>query len=707
MTERKVFVKRITALSAQKRLLSLLLCFCTFLCTVGLRTDAAASASYHPDMPASIHNDYRTYSTATSQDITAFNYSAMEWEKPLFESNVSQSAVMDNDTVTGRQITVTTGYNKKFEIHFVPFYTYLFVPAHTTYRVAHNFTMGGTRKVSNKRATAATCFELVYIGSDLETEGMTFSPAVSNTAGNGTVGCNKGKTIFKGYKNGKGSSTEAAIGNQASFSTRQVYTYENTTDEEKIISQWFGIWVAKQYGSKYDNQVKVDLNYTTETVYSTARVTLYKDGKPWENQNVVLKSGSDSYSMTDSGGIYNLETTSVEMTTDKTYRLYVGGEDSNEDLGYDPAKRRKYYTTRTLDFVTVTYDMGDATEGTPPSGVARVGSDYKVKTDCPLSKPGYKQTGWSTKNGGKGVTVITGITQKTTLYPVFEAISATPPAIVSVPKDKTTEYTTAVNLTAGYTIPENHTCTVVWYKCDNTNREGSVLVGKDDSYTTPKTLSVGKHYYCFEVIAKRKDNGLTAKSQSSAITVTVTATKPTVTFNVGYNGGSVTPAKKVVTSDSPYGELPVPTRSGYAFVGWYTANTGGSKVTADTKVSNPADHTLYARWEPTASVSITWGTLDFTYYDGDWDSKTHTYKNGGWKPNKTGGDYITVKNDGAAEVNVTCDYAQKNSEIYAVISSDSFALSSGSSKRVRLVLQTKPNETLDKTEIGTVTVKVR
>ncbi len=42
--------------------------------------------------------------------------------------------------------------------------------------------------------------------------------------------------------------------------------------------------------------------------------------------------------------------------------------------------------------------------------------------------------------------------------------------------------------------------------------------------------------------------------------------------------------------------LPVPTRTGYSFAGWYTAQTGGTKVSADTIVSNASNHTLYAHW---------------------------------------------------------------------------------------------------------------
>ena len=69
----------------------------------------------------------------------------------------------------------------------------------------------------------------------------------------------------------------------------------------------------------------------------------------------------------------------------------------------------------------------------------------------------------------------------------------------------------------------------------------------------------------------------------------------TVTFDP--NGGSVDPTSKTVTFSEPYGELPVPTRKGYTFDGWYTEAEEGTVVTADTTVTATTDHTLYAHWQ--------------------------------------------------------------------------------------------------------------
>ena len=69
----------------------------------------------------------------------------------------------------------------------------------------------------------------------------------------------------------------------------------------------------------------------------------------------------------------------------------------------------------------------------------------------------------------------------------------------------------------------------------------------------------------------------------------------TVTFNG--NEGNCSTANKKVTNGSKYGTLPTPTRTGYTFAGWFTAKTGGSKITADTYVAIAGNQTLYAQWK--------------------------------------------------------------------------------------------------------------
>ena len=68
----------------------------------------------------------------------------------------------------------------------------------------------------------------------------------------------------------------------------------------------------------------------------------------------------------------------------------------------------------------------------------------------------------------------------------------------------------------------------------------------------------------------------------------------TVTFDA--NEGTVETASKSVTYTEVYGELPTPTRVGYAFAGWFTEADGGERVTAETSFNRTENQTLYAHW---------------------------------------------------------------------------------------------------------------
>jgi len=46
-----------------------------------------------------------------------------------------------------------------------------------------------------------------------------------------------------------------------------------------------------------------------------------------------------------------------------------------------------------------------------------------------------------------------------------------------------------------------------------------------------------------------------------------------------------------------YGNLPVPTREGHTFKGWYTKKEGGTKIDESTIFSEEGDTTIYAHWE--------------------------------------------------------------------------------------------------------------
>lgn len=72
------------------------------------------------------------------------------------------------------------------------------------------------------------------------------------------------------------------------------------------------------------------------------------------------------------------------------------------------------------------------------------------------------------------------------------------------------------------------------------------------------------------------------------------------------NGGTVSESERKVYTDDPIGELPVPTRVGHSFAGWFTAD--GTRVTDGTKMDVVWDIvTLTARWTP-LSYTVSWST---------------------------------------------------------------------------------------------------
>ena len=74
-----------------------------------------------------------------------------------------------------------------------------------------------------------------------------------------------------------------------------------------------------------------------------------------------------------------------------------------------------------------------------------------------------------------------------------------------------------------------------------------------------------------------------------------------VTFDA--NGGSVSTRTVTTNADGRLSGMPEPTRAGYLFKGWYTAASGGTKVTTNTVFKQ--NTTVYAHWtERTAMVTF-------------------------------------------------------------------------------------------------------
>lgn len=108
--------------------------------------------------------------------------------------------------------------------------------------------------------------------------------------------------------------------------------------------------------------------------------------------------------------------------------------------------------------------------------------------------------------------------------------------------------------------------------------------------------------------------------------------------------------------------------------------------------------------KPTYDVDVSWGSLAYTYTDPVWDTGKHTYTGGGWTVDETGGDQISLTNNGESTVTAKLSYATDRTDITAGFDRPELTLEAAASATAKLSLSGKPSEALYKTPIGTVTV---
>jgi len=239
---------------------------------------------------------------------------------------------------------------------------------------------------------------------------------------------------------------------------------------------------------------------------------------------------------------------------------------------------------------TVTLNVNGGTALTTATFTAMNGSTYGAAygaADASLPAPartGYTFAGWNTTEDGSGseikATDTVSLTADTILYAKWTANA----------------YTVAYDGNA----PAAATHTVSHLSGGST----------DETYDQSFTLAAAPEltgwtfggWYLEAACTNKAGNARASVSNLTAVSggsVTLyakwTANTYTVSFDLGYPGGG-NPNSMEVTYDAVYGTLPAPTRAGYRFGGWFTAESGGTQITADTLVDMTENTKLYARW---------------------------------------------------------------------------------------------------------------
>lgn len=252
---------------------------------------------------------------------------------------------------------------------------------------------------------------------------------------------------------------------------------------------------------------------------------------------------------------------------------------------------------------TVKFDPNNGSVS-PTSKTVVYGYLYSRNGNLPTpTRNGYTFTGWYTaKSGGTKITNSTKVTASSNhiIYAHWEPVDKTFPKISSIKVTDLTMsgYKLVITASDNVSVSSVNVSTWTWRGWEESGIAGKAVKSGTNTWTYDVKISDfssehGGYYNSIEVI-----------DSSGNLTASDMLETQVGVFEVSFdaNGGSVSTTSKTVVYGYLYSRnenLPIPTKKGYTFTGWYTAKTGGTKIADSTKVTVTSDQTLYAHWEKT------------------------------------------------------------------------------------------------------------
>ena len=353
----------------------------------------------------------------------------------------------------------------------------------------------------------------------------------------------------------------AADGSGTDFNIGQSYT------EDRDLTL-YAVWQRDAYGiTVVDNGVA---NVTVTTLADAARGK-FSGGTTVEfTVSAIAPNALNSLTVAVNGAV-------LQMTEDNANGCLIGSFVIDRDSTISVHSGAQTYQ--------VTYNANGGEPAQSETVTYVTGRPLTLHSGRSYTRSGYHLTGWNTTADGSGTTyalsaVLTSDLQADTLYAMWEQDDP-----------RGYHYTIEYNANGGsgvsvtQTMYQNELDTKL-YGVSQTRfvKDGSTLIG----WATAPNGSVS---YAL-------DSRLPAPLGAAGQTVTLYAVwqmnEITVTLSDPQNVNTV--PSITVRVGSMYGVLPILTKDGYLFNGWY--NDRGQKIESTTLVTNGAPHTLYARWSP-------------------------------------------------------------------------------------------------------------
>ena len=701
------------------RILCVMLCLCV-LCGIAAVGASAASESFSFSLKLASAANCRSY--GGDKNIKTFDPQKADNDRGSYEGGTVE--VTNNGTSSTIHLKERKNFKNAYYL-LLPFTMTVKVPAYTCYKVTLSYDIKLQRNSNGESwyvmewtdNTDGAAYKRTYSANNADASG-----GICRLHSSAKSACTRSGTVELTFDNLNGSAQKSM--------TREYAIFVGNSKSNSLLES-------------YHHQLETTFTLSKKSCTTTKTVRLDANGGTVSPASKVVTCGS-TY-----GTLPTPTRTGYEF--DGWYTRESSGTKVNNTTSVGTNPPTTLYAHWIANKYTVTFNANGGTVGMK-SRTATYGSKYPA-LPAP-TREGYSFDGWYTqKTGGTKVDDNTTVTTAAdhTLYAHWHLTPADAPYNVKLTMNPTTGvYGERIFHRVSASSNTDHTTETTWYACDENGNNGTLLTDENGKPTSPTTPTAGVHYYYVLVTATRKDNGLQASTKSNVVCVTVTKATPTISTKPtaakldlvkgntlaasALTGGiaknrnanpSVTVAGHFVWKDATV----KPSRDGgYYAVVFQPDDTQNYEKAETTVYVNVTCSHRFGDWNAgrrtcavcgevetrTNTVTVTWGELAYTYTDGAWNPATHAYDiGGGWAPNQTNGDAVTVRNDGANQVRVRFRYTQTDAAI-----SGNFANSDGDyiyipidlrvnrTQTVRLCLTGRPDKALDNTKIGSVTVRL-